>query len=42
MAGRVISLDEKIRKAFGDRKPALVDYMLWSLRFVTKSEYVDL
>ena len=30
------------RKEFGDRKPALVDYMLWSLRFVTKSEYVDL
>ena len=30
------------RKGFGDRKPALVDYMLWSLRFVTKSEYVDL
>ena len=30
------------RRAFGDRKPALVDYMLWSLRFVTKSEYVDL
>lgn len=30
------------RKEFGDRKPTLVDYMLWSLRFVTKSEYVDL
>ena len=30
------------RKEFGDRNPALVDYLLWSLRFVTKSEYVDL
>ena len=30
------------RKEFGDRKPALVDYLLWSLIFVTKSEYVDL
>jgi len=29
------------RKEFGDRKPALVDYLLWSLRFVTKSEYVE-
>lgn len=29
------------RKEFGDRKSSLVDYMLWSLKFVTKSEYVD-
>ena len=29
------------RKEFGDKKPELIDYMLWSLKFVTKSEYVD-
>ena len=29
------------RREFGDRKPELVDYMLWSLKFVTKSEYVE-
>ena len=29
------------RKEFGDKKPSLVDYMLWSLKFVTKSEYVN-
>ena len=29
------------RKEFGDKKPDLVDYMLWSLKFVTKSEYAD-
>ena len=29
------------RKEFGDKKPELVDYMLWMLKFVTKSEYVD-
>jgi len=29
------------RKEFGDIKPSLVDYMLWSLKFVTKSEYVN-
>lgn len=29
------------RKEFGNKKPALVDYLLWSLKFVTKSEYVD-
>lgn len=29
------------RKEFGDRKPELVDYLLWTLKFVTKSEYVD-
>ena len=28
------------RKEFGDKKPELVDYMLWSLKFVTHSEYV--
>ena len=30
------------RKEFGYRKPALVDFLLWSLRFVKKSEYVNL
>ena len=29
------------RKAFGDKKPELVDYMLWVAQFVTKSEYVE-
>ncbi len=29
------------RKEFGDKKPALVDYLLWTLQFVTHSEYVD-
>ena len=29
------------RKAFGDKKPELVDYLLWTLKFVTKSEYVE-
>ena len=29
------------RKEFGDKKPDLVDYMLWTLKFVTKSEYVE-
>ena len=29
------------RKEFGDKKPDLVDYLLWSLKFVTKSEYVE-
>lgn len=29
------------RKEFGDKKPALVDYILWTLKFVTHSEYVD-
>jgi len=29
------------RKEFGDKKPELVDYLLWSLKFVTHSEYVD-
>lgn len=29
------------RKEFGDQKPTLVDYMLWMVRFVTKSEYVE-
>lgn len=29
------------RKAFGDKKPSLVDYLLWSFSFVTKSEYVE-
>ena len=29
------------RKEFGDKKPDLVDYLLWSIRFVTKSEYVE-
>lgn len=29
------------RKEFGDQKPALIDYMLWTLKFATKSEYVE-
>ena len=29
------------RKEFGDKKPKLVDYLLWMLKFVTHSEYVD-
>ena len=30
-----------VRKEFGDKKPEPVDYLLWSLKFVTHSEYVD-
>ncbi len=29
------------RNEFGDKKPELVDYLLWTLKFVTHSEYVD-
>ena len=29
------------RKEFGDKKPELVDYLLWTIKFATKSEYVD-
>ena len=29
------------RKAFGDKKPELVDFLLWQVGFVTHSEYVD-
>ena len=29
------------RKEFGDKKPELVDYLLWVVKFVTKSEYVE-
>ena len=29
------------RKEFGDKKPDLVDYLLWSAKFMTKSEYVE-
>lgn len=29
------------RKEFGDKKPELVDYLLWMQKFVTHSEYVD-
>ncbi len=29
------------RKEFGDKKPDLVDYLLWMARLVTHSEYVD-
>ena len=29
------------RKEFGDKKPELVDYLLWMLKFVTHSDYVD-
>lgn len=30
------------RKEFGDKKPELVDYLLWQAKFVTKSDYVEL
>ena len=29
------------RKAFGKNKPELIDYMLWSLKFVTHSDVVE-
>ena len=29
------------RQEFGDKKPELVDYMLWMLKFVTHSDYVE-
>ncbi len=29
------------RKEFGNKKPELVDYLLWTVKFVTHSEYVD-
>ena len=29
------------RRDFGDKKPELVDYLLWSVKFVTKSDYVE-
>lgn len=29
------------RREFGDKKPELVDYMLWMAKFVSHSEYVD-
>lgn len=29
------------RKEFGDKKPELVDYILWMVKSVTHSEYVD-
>ena len=29
------------RKEFGDRKPEVVDYLLWSLKFVTHSDVVE-
>lgn len=29
------------RKEFGKKKPSVVDYMLWSTKFVTHSEYLD-
>ena len=29
------------RKEFGKQKPELVDYMLWMLKFVTKSDIVE-
>ena len=29
------------RKEFGNKKPDLVDYLLWVGKFVTKSEYVQ-
>ena len=30
------------RKEFKGVKPSLIDYMLWSMKFVTKSEYVEI
>ena len=30
------------RKEFGNKKPSLVDYILWAGKFVTKSEYVEI
>lgn len=30
------------RKEFGDKKPELVDYLLWQAKFATKSDYVEL
>ncbi len=30
------------RKEFKGFKPSLIDYMLWSVKFVTKSEYVEI
>ena len=29
------------RKEFGDKKPSLVDYMLWTAKFVTHSDVVE-
>ena len=33
---------ELLRKEFGKNKPSIVDYMLWSSKFVTHSEYVEI
>ena len=33
---------ELMRKEFGKNKPSIIDYMLWSTKFVTKSEYVEI
>ena len=29
------------RKEFGDKKPELVDYLLWSVKFASHSDYVE-
>lgn len=29
------------RKEFGDRKPSIVDYMLWTAKFVTHSDVIE-
>ena len=29
------------RKEFGDQKPSLVDYMLWTAKFVTHSDVIE-
>ena len=29
------------RKEFGDKKPSLVDYMLWTAKFVTHSDVIE-
>ena len=33
---------ELMRKEFGKNKPSIVDCMLWSGKYVTHSEYVDI
>ena len=42
-----MSDDEKIddlhcREEFGSKKPSVIDYILWSGKYVTHSEYVEI
>ena len=42
-----MSADDRIdasfcRKEFGDKKPDIIDYLLWSGKFVTHSDYVEI